>query len=383
MRILFHGWEFPPVGGGVGVYMYNMACALRRCGHEPVVVTGRQQGVPDGAVVTEAGVVYRIYDRSQAGSPAVINEVARIAKDHKVDVIEGSDHMGECAGLLRRSRVAPVLIKLHACYALRSLRKAHIRYAWQAPLIAISRLRAFRQSRNEMFVIRHADLLMAPTRAIADALRREGVLSNLDVGYVPNPANIIKDTGDYKQAPSPVMLFVGRIEILKGIQYLPNILKSAAEKVPDVTLEIAGDDSFARGIGSMKTWLKKELGPLVNRVRFLGRIEGGELSAAYSRAWVVLVPSRWENFPNVVLEAMVHSRPAVGTPFGGMPEMLEGTGAPTLPPDSCDYCNAVTELLLDGNKRRSIAELMRARVEAIYSPESVVQSYVKYLEERL
>jgi glycosyltransferase involved in cell wall biosynthesis len=179
------------------------------------------------------------------------------------------------------------------------------------------------------------------------------------------------------------VLFVGRIEIGKGIEYLPAILSRLAREFPGLVLEIAGPDSYARGLGSLKAWLERRLAGTPGQVRFLGRLRGPELAAAYRRSWVVMLPSRWDNFPTVLLEAMGHARPAVGSPHGGMPEMLEGTLGAIADPASDQFAERVAELLRDPAQRARAGASLRERLERAYSPAVVVGAYVRFLEGRL
>ena len=55
----------------------------------------------------------------------------------------------------------------------------------------------------------------------------------------------------------------------------------------------------------------------------------------------MILPSRWDNFPTVLLEAMARSRPVVSSPNGGMPEMLEGTLCQAVDPSTPAFADEV------------------------------------------
>lgn len=377
MNVLFHCLEFPPQAGGVGGYINQMASALRLLGHSPVIVTSRLPGLPEQEEAT-CGRVYRAYDRSEARSARVRDLVLSIAREHRVSLIEGADHHGELASILRRSERPPVLVKIHGSNPVRILQESHVLHNWQRWTIGLARLRNAGQTRAEAFSMEHADMVMIPSRRMRDELLRQGLRLPAKQAIVPNPVVPVPH-GTAKEAGNPTVLLVGRSDVGKGIQYLPDLVSRLAPRFPGFVLEIAGDDSFARGLGSMQTWLKARLADGGSQVRFLGRLGPEALSAAYERAWVVILPSRWDNFPTVLLEAMMRAKPAVTSPHGGMPEMLEGTLCHAVDPASPAFADDVARLLDDADLRRRAGDSMWAKAERAYSPQIVVQEYLKWL----
>lgn len=377
MKVLFHCREFPPQPGGVGSYLYQMASALNGAGHEACVVTSRAPGQAETEWLP-CGRVYRLYDAGEARSPRVRDAVLALAREQRVDLLEGADHHGEMAGILRASNRPPVLVKIHGSNPVRILQESHVLYGWQRWMIRLARWRNLAQTRAEAFSIEHADMVMIPSARMRDELLKQGLRLPVRNAIVPNPVLPVP-RGARLEADVPTVLLVGRSDVGKGIQYLPAAVDGLVRKFPDLVLEIAGDDSFARGLGSMQAWLKKRLGHRARQVRFLGRLGAESLGDAYGRAWVVILPSRWDNFPTVLLEAMVRAKPAVCSPNGGMPEMLEGTLCRAVDPGSPVFADEVARLLGDAELRRRAGESMRAKAERAYSPQAVVGDYVKCL----
>ena len=379
MRVLFHCWEFPPQGGGVGAYMQNMACALAQTGHSAVVVTGRAEGKP-----TEDeqpfGVVYRVYDQNEIGSAKTKDRLLAIARNHTVEIIEGADHLGECADLLMEKRRPPVLIKVHACQAVRVAWKSHVYYPWQNISIRLAHLRSIGQLLRERQSIQKADLLCVPSRRIWDEMIIQGLQLPENIAHIPNPYIVDEAVEDHSESDFPLVLFVGRIEFGKGIEFLPSIVETVLQHFPKTRFEIVGSDTYARGIGSLKFWLENKLGTFSANVNFKGRMDAKELNQAYKRAWVVIVPSRWDNFPTVVLEAMAKARPIVASPHGGMPEMLEGTGSFIVDPAEGVFAAKVCHLLGDSIERRKIGKACLERVQQEYNPKAIVSKYIQFVK---
>ena len=379
MRILFHSWEFGPGTGGVGQYLYQMACGVQDAGHDAVVVAGRNGTDPE-YMETECGIVYRIYDKDEVRNPRVCNLLLDIAEKHRIDVIEGADHWGECARVIMVPRRPPVVIKYHSCQYLNKIKSSGEIYLWQKFTIALGLFRSRAQVCAERKCIEDADAFIAPSRKIVQALLEQGTRLPVKRLVIPNMLCHIPELYACEEADVPSLLFVGRIEAGKGIQYFPRILKQVIRKYPDAVLEIAGGDQYARGLGSLKKWLKRQMGPLLSNVRFLGPLSPPELDRAYRRCWLLVFPTKWDNFPMAVLEAMSYAKPVVTTPNGGMPEMLEGTGAPIVDPSSSQFGEKIIELLSDTNLRRQIGAACRERVVNHYTPRQIIPQYLNFLQ---
>jgi glycosyltransferase involved in cell wall biosynthesis len=378
MNVLFHCWEYPPRGSGIGRSIAHMAAALRAAGHTTIVVTSSGDGLP-AREQTDGGFIYRAYDCAEIGSARVSDFVLETARRHDVDLIEAVDHLGESAPVLAAAARPPVMVKAHYNDAIPALRNAQAVYPWQRVTIGIATWRARRRIARERFSLERADLLAVPARRLLEEIRRAGLCRATPAGILPNP---IPPLAVWRQAeaPVPTVLLVGRIDIGKGVQYLPGILRELVRDLPGIRLEIAGDDSRARWLGSIREWLRRQLGPLAANVRFLGPLGTSDLDEAYRRAWVVIAPSRWDTFPTVVLEAMVRGKAIVASPNGGMPEMLEGTACAVADPASPGFPNAVRGLLSDPRLRQRAGETARLKAQRDYSPDVVARTYVELVQ---
>lgn len=379
MNILFHCWEYPPQGSGIGRYIEEMSQALRAAGHFTVVVTSTCPGEPATQPVGN-GVVLRLYDREAIGHDEIAQVVRAACDRYRVDVVEAVDHLGESAGLMRLTNRPPVLVKCHYNDVIRASRYAQAHYAWQRVTIDIACLRDRRRLERERYSIEHAEMVVAPSARMLGELKAEGLKLSARVGVLPNPmASVAPASG--AEAVTPTLLLVGRLDMGKGIAFLPALMRRVREAVPGVLLEIAGGDSYARFLGSSRAWLQRQLGDGVATVRFLGQLPPAALHDAYRRAWAVIVPSRWDTFPTAVLEAMARGKAIVASPHGGMPEMLEGTGCPIADPAGPDFAAAVIRFLRDPDLRHAAGEGARRRVGTRYAPATVVAEYMAFLKD--
>ena len=122
--------------------------------------------------------------------------------------------------------------------------------------------------------------------------------------------------------PEPMLLFVGRIQPLKGVDVAVHTL--AALDRPDASLVIVGGASGAGGETEVEKVmaLVDELG-LTDRVHFVPPQAHHLLSSYYRAADLVLVPSRSESFGLVALEAAACGTPVVASAVGGLLTLVD------------------------------------------------------------
>jgi glycogen(starch) synthase len=383
MKILFHSWEYGTGSGGIAQYMHQMATGLGDHGHRAFVVAGRREGFPE-VEETAYGRVYRMYDRSDVRSPWLTERVLELAVKHQVDVIEGADHWGECAGIIQRASRPPVLIKYHGCQIVNALTSAEVVYPWQRLTVGIALMRIRSQRHAERICVERADMVQAPSQKIVDDFTEQGTPLPEKLEIVPNMlARCPKpSSGVHEEASRPTLLYAGRLELRKGLQYLPGIVREVRRKFPDV-LELAGNDCYARGLGSLREWLRRQFVGMEDNVRFLGGLDGAALDAAYRRSAMLVFPTKWDNFPMSVLESMGYAKPVVTTRNGGMPEMLKGTGAVIADADNDEFSRGICNFLADSDLRTRVGKACRERVLSHYMTDQVVEQYIRFLEKHL
>jgi D-inositol-3-phosphate glycosyltransferase len=173
-----------------------------------------------------------------------------------------------------------------------------------------------------------------------------------------------------------VVLFVGRIEPLKGI----DVLLRAVSKLDGEfrVLVIGGDGKDLARKGELSA-LASQLG-IADRITFLDAVPHGDLPLYYNAADVCVVPSYYESFGLVAVEAMACGLPVIASRVGGLKETVQDGQTGYLVPWLCPEPFAERlELLLNneplrrslGREARAAAERFRwsevaARVEDVY-----------------
>ena len=121
-------------------------------------------------------------------------------------------------------------------------------------------------------------------------------------------------------ANEPIVLYVGRMEPLKGLDILIRALSLLPESRTHC-LVVGGNATDDGEVAQLRT-LAEELG-IAPRMSFLGPVEHENLPLYYAAADVTAVPSRYESFGLVALESLACGTPVVASEVGGLPTIVE------------------------------------------------------------
>ena len=191
------------------------------------------------------------------------------------------------------------------------------------------KLPAYWIGRMERAAIWMADAVLAPSQAMLTEVHRhlEGPLPVTEV--IPYPLGEAADAGS-GETEEARLLFVGRIELRKGVEALLAACDKLWREGLSFRIEMAGADVHTplKG-GNLTTYLKNRYKKHVadGRLRFTGHLPHAGLSRRMASAHAVLAPSLWENFPHVCMEAMAAGACVLASREGGQAEMLEGSPA--------------------------------------------------------
>ncbi len=161
------------------------------------------------------------------------------------------------------------------------------------------------------------------------------------------------------EATEPNIFFLGRMESRKGFDILAAAWPLVLESVPEATLSVAGDDLACREGPSFFEWAIRDL-PFGARKRlnYLGRVTPEHRERLYKDCAVFVMPSRYESFGLVLLEAMRYGKPVVSCFTGGIPEVVSNnnTGLLVPPEDPHALACALVTLLQSPELRWKFGE---------------------------
>lgn len=346
MRIALVTPEWPGCSPayGVGAYIAVLARALRGAGHEVLglVVNG------SGRWLVDADGPRRI--ASQCG-PAVLrprlarawlrSELGRFSPQ----VVECSNWGGLGGGLAGSWR--------------RAVRLSTPVSAIPAPDPARWLIRCLHH-RAELATVREADVVIADSAAMAELGR---------VSYGRSADAIVPHAWDgacsQPDAEAGDVLFVGRLEPRKGIDSLLAAWASVHRRHPRCILHVVGAERHGHGAACLAR--HGAAGVVLH-----GRLDDAALAALRHRCVIQAVPSRFESFGMVVLEAWAAGLAVVATAGGALPEVVGDAGLVVPVGDAAALAEAIMALIGDPGRRMGLASLGRLRLQTRFVTSELV-----------
>lgn len=395
-----HTSPLAPLGGretgGMNVYVLEVAARLGGLGLEVDVFTRRDD--PRSPAVADLGRGARLV-QIDAG-PAV-----RIEKEEMTSLTGGFAE-GVAAFAVREGRSYDLV---HSHYWLSVDAGDLLAARWNVPHAAMFhtlgdvKLRARASEREsparldaERRLVHRVDRVVAATEHERQLLRQIYRVPASHVAVIPLGADLDQFApGDRADARAivgipeteRVILAVGRIEPLKGLDILIQSLAQMSDR-ERVTLYIIGGDDRARSELDRLADVAGQHG-VADQVRFLGPRPHEELPAYYRSADVVAAPSFYESFGLVAVEAMACGVPVVASRVGGLASTVVDGRTGYLIPWRCPepFAEKFDLLFANDELRRALGVSARRRMEESYSwagvAERVAALYDELISERV
>ncbi|WP_344750761.1 glycosyltransferase family 4 protein, partial [Micromonospora olivasterospora] len=161
----------------------------------------------------------------------------------------------------------------------------------------------------------------------------------------------------------PLVGYAGRLVYEKGVQHLVHAVPYLRERHPGLRVVIAGDGPYRDELVDQAHRLR-----LADSVRFAGFLDATQLPALLAATDATVIPSLYEPFGMIALEAAAAGAPLAVAATGGLAEIVEpGVTGVTFPHDDPDaLAGAVHRLLGDEVLSRRMARRARAMVDERY-----------------
>lgn len=227
----------------------------------------------------------------------------RIVSEYHLDRV--NIHTGPGGVLCVRRLTVPVIVTCHHTYL---QQVDHIRSQFWKVIFLPFEKRTYQL----------ADRIVAVSEATKNALVEQYKIPENKVTVIHNAV----DTSRFYHLDIPKnphsLLYVGRIDKRKGIEFLIQSMPIVRNQIPDVQLLVGGKGSY---LEKMK-FLVRQL-DLERNVTFLGFVPDEQLNTLYNEAQCVVVPSIFEGFGITVIEALAAGTRVVGTDVDGIREILQ------------------------------------------------------------
>jgi glycogen(starch) synthase len=327
-QVLILSWEYPPlIEGGLARHVRKLSEALVERGMEVHVLTRGGEESPDEEVI--AGVhVHRVMEPTR---PAELNEfvawVERMNSDmlamgvelgdrYDFDLVHGHDWLvaNACDHLARRFG-CPLVTTIHATEHGR-----HQGWVDKHPQSYIHGV--------ERWIANRADTVIACSTFMREQIADVFGVPESSIEVIPNGIDtedlqphddeeLRRLRAEFAAPDESLLLLVGRLVYEKGFQFALEALPEIIERLPETRFVVAGSGTHEQELRRQA----EELG-LMDRGTFVGWIGDDVLHSLYRIADVCVVPSIYEPFGLVALEAMASSCPCIVADTGGLREVV-------------------------------------------------------------
>jgi len=355
MKIAFISYEYPPdtATGGIATYIYQVARMMCQRGHHVEVFTSSPHR--EGTTLEQGVVVHRMLytTNTDRRNFAILAGRAFAQRNATIgfDVVEGPENDAHARGAIALVPDMPLVVKLHTPYfmvqelnyvppsqgmKLRRMVGALRRGQLPKPFPVMQPYQP--QFDPERLHTLDADEITTPSQVLGDRLIETWGLPREKVVHLPNPYIPTADLlAISPQTQTQTISFVGRLEVRKGILSLVEAIPTILKQHPQVKFRFVGEvcPSPINPHITMQQYLTRLLWRYRRSLEFTGAVPLQQIPAHLAQTDICVFPSRWENFPNVCLEAMAAARGIVGSKAGGMTEMLfHGKAGHLIDPDS-------------------------------------------------
>jgi glycogen(starch) synthase len=374
VHILLVTYEFPPfmATGGIGSYMYHLAHLMAGKGHQ-VTVFSATHSHSEVTILRDIGYTNYLIPAVDISDfrMETLNVYDKYVYNQQIDLIE-SPEVGACALLIKQTYPQiPLLVRLHTPgvvitrfsqtyvsifsklrFVVGALRRGKVDLGYW------SKIDLNRDRDPEYQICLLADKLISPSKSLGEYISRFWLI-NKKIHQIPNPFCADEDLFMFPIGNrEKVICFVGKLTVLKGLFALTKALKVILKRHPDYRVVFAGrDEVVSKTIPSMRAWMQSELKEVGEKVEFTGVLSRDEVKTLIGKCRICVVPSLWENYPTVILEAMAGGAAVVAANIGGIPEMVT---------------NGETGYLIDPQKHKEIVRVLSHVISAESERQEVV-----------
>jgi glycogen synthase len=327
-RVLILSWEYPPlIEGGLARHVRKLSEGLVDLGADVHVLTRGGEESPQEEVM-EGVSVHRVREPTR---PSDLNEfvawVERMNSDmlaagvelgdrHNFDIVHGHDWLvaNACDHLAKRFGT-PLVTTIHATEHGR-----HQGWVNKHPQVYIHGV--------ERWITNRSDRVIACSTFMREQIVDIFGVDESAVEVIPNgidtediqpqdDAELRRLRSEFAEPDESLVLLVGRLVYEKGFQFALEALPKIIERLPKTRFVVAGSGTHEEELRRQA----EELG-LMEHGTFVGWIGDDVLHSLYAIADVCVVPSIYEPFGLVALEAMASSCPTIVADTGGLREVV-------------------------------------------------------------
>jgi glycogen synthase len=386
MRVLMLSWEYPPVMvGGLGRHVHALAEAMAAAGHELTVLT-RHPGLAEVAYDEVAGGVRVVRVAEDPTQPSFTDDLLAwttalnqaltraglaVCADRSFDVVHAHDWLvAHGATTLAQHLGVPLVATLHATEAGRH-------QGWLPGPVnrTIHSVEWWLTSEARRVVTCSAYMRWEVTRLFDLPAGKVDVVPNgVDAPRWQVGTDRVTAARRRWAVDGPLVAYCGRLVHEKGVQDLLAAVPRLRRRHPGLRVIVAGTGPAETELRDRARALR-----LGRSVVFAGFVPDADLAALVAAADCAVVPSRYEPFGMVALEAGAAGTPVVAADVGGLAEVVADGRLGLLFPagDPAALAGAVSRLLADPELGRRLVRAGQAALAAEYGWDRVAERTVE------
>lgn len=293
-------------------------------------------------------------------SSAFQRAVREISQKEKIDLIE----IPEIFVTSAKTGGIPYVVRLHSAdwtWRLKLGEKKRFSDGWDQKLEALS--------------LKEAAGISSPSQELKEIIGSEcRVKRPMEVIPYPVDLNQFKPTAE--KIHPPTVLFVGRVEERKGADTLLDAAGAVLSKMPECRFVF---------IGSVSGEMRARVARAPKQVSFLNTVSHDSLPEWYQKATIFAAPSRWDNSPNTIYEAMACGTPVIASRTGGIPELIEDnvTGLLVRPGHPEILAEAIASLLSDKARLEKMGREAHEKASRDYSAQIISEKTLTFYKQVL
>ncbi len=304
---------------------------------------------------------------------ALVSTLRRAIGARKIEIVEMEETYG-WARWLQEATWVPVCVRLHG--------------PWfqVGPALGFAVDEGFRERvEQERRAIQNAAAVTAPSRDILEKTRAFYGLELGDAEVIANPTEPATEHWRLDRADPRRVLFIGRFDRLKGGDLVIDAFARVLQEVPEARLWFVGPD---RGCGTNgRTWTIEEYvrdrlpdALESKRVEWLGPQPFSALASLRRQAFVSVVCSVYETFPNTVIESLALGCPIVAANVGGIPEIVRDdvNGLLHRASDPVDLASKIIRLMKAPKMAAALGQQGAIDCQRSYYPEVIAARTVDF-----
>lgn len=176
------------------------------------------------------------------------------------------------------------------------------------------------------------------------------------------------------------VLYVSRLEARKGTDVFLEAVTELVRREADVEVLLVGRDAYAnQPERSYRKNFEMQYPELCGRIKFCGELPDAELAQICEESDIFCVPSRFESFGIIFIEAMRYGLPVVACDTGGVPDIVQNyeTGILCKTPSAAELESALLRLVRDAAERRRLGQNGRKRYLELFENDVVVDKTLR------